>query len=171
MKFIFSLILLSTFFFSCTEKVSTRDKIPSLHSKERLANKIEEDSLLTKGKTYLSIYSQVYSLSEHRKHNLTVTVSMRNTSLTDTLYLKKADHYSTEGKLIKPYLENTIYIAPMETLEIVINEEEISSGTGGNFMFDWMLNKDATEPLFESVMISTTSQQGLSFTSQGKRIQ
>ena len=59
----------------------------------------------------------------------------------------------------------------METLEIVINEEEISSGTGGNFMFDWMLNKDATEPLFESVMISTTSQQGLSFTSQGKRIQ
>ena len=45
MKFIFSLILLSTFFFSCTEKVSTRDKIPALHSKERLANKIEEDSL------------------------------------------------------------------------------------------------------------------------------
>ena len=82
MKFIFSLILLSTFFFSCTEKVSTRDKIPALHSKERLANKIEEDSLLTKGKTYLSIYSQVYSLSEHRKHNLTVTVSMRNTSFT-----------------------------------------------------------------------------------------
>ena len=171
MKNFFAIIILSILFFSCEEKASNFDKIPSLHLKDRLATTNEADSLLKKGKTYLSIYSQVYSLSEHRKHNLTVTVSMRNTSLSDTLYLEKADHYSTKGKLIKSYLEKTIFIAPMETLEIVINEEEIASGTGGNFIFDWKIKKNAHEPLFESVMISTTSQQGLSFSSQGVKIE
>lgn len=171
MKNVSLLLLCAIFCISCMETNKSHEQPPSLHWKERLATTIEADSLLNEGKTYLSIYSQVYSLSEHRKHNLTVTVSMRNTSLSDTLYLEKADHYSTEGKLIKPYLEKTIFIAPMETLEIVINEQEIAGGTGGNFIFDWKINKNAHEPLFESVMISTTSQQGLSFISQGVRIE
>ena len=105
MKKVLLILLCAIFCISCMETNKSHEQPPSLHLKERLATTIEADSLLNEGKTYLSIYSQVYSLSEHRKHNLTVTVSMRNTSLSDTLYLEKADHYSTEGKLIKPYLD------------------------------------------------------------------
>jgi len=58
----------------------------------------------------------------------------------------------------------------METIEIVLKEKDEKGGTGGNFIFEWSILKEAPEPLFEGVMISTTSQQGLSFTTQSKRI-
>ena len=58
----------------------------------------------------------------------------------------------------------------METVEIVIDEMDEQGGTGANFMFDWAMKKTSNEPLFEGVMISTSGQQGLSFTTQGRKI-
>ncbi len=128
------------------------------------------DSLST-GSTYLSVYSQIYSESEHRTHDLTVTVSMRNTNTTDTIFINKADYFNTKGHSIRTYFNRPIYIAPMETVEIVIDEKDQEGGTGANFLFDWTINPNTHEPLFESVMISTSGQQGISFTTQGKRIE
>ena len=126
---------------------------------------------LTSGNTYLSVYSQIYSQSEHRTQDLTVTVSMRNINLTDTVYVFKATYFDTKGKEIRSYLKNPIFLAPMETAEIVIDEVDKEGGTGANFLFDWKVKKNSTEPFFEAVMISTSGQQGLSFTTQGKRIE
>lgn len=125
---------------------------------------------LSLGTTHLSVYSQVYSYTEHKKHSLTVTVSMRNTDRKDTVYIKKADYYDTHGKLIRSYFNHPIYLAPMETVEIVIDETDKEGGTGGNFMFDWAINPTSNEPLFEAVMISTSGQQGLSFTTVGIKV-
>lgn len=125
---------------------------------------------LQKGTSYLSFYSQIYSLTEHKTHDLTVTISMRNTSDTDTLYISKADCFDTQGKLVRNYFKKPIFLLPMETTEIVIKELDDEGGTGANFLFDWHINKNGSEPLFESIMISTSFQQGLSFVTQGKRI-
>ena len=57
----------------------------------------------------------------------------------------------------------------METVEIVIDENDKEGGTGANFHFDWRIKPLSNEPLFEAVMISSFG-QGLSFTTQGKRI-
>lgn len=127
------------------------------------------DSLIL-GNTYLSVYSQIYSQSEHRTQDLTVTVSMRNINLRDTVYVFKATYFDTHGKEIRSYLINPIFLAPMETAEIVIDEVDKEGGTGANFLFDWKVAKNANEPFFEAVMISTSGQQGLSFTTNGKRI-
>lgn len=124
------------------------------------------DSLHT-GSTYLSVYSEIYSLTEHRTHNLTATISMRNTNRQDTVYIRRADYYGTEGNLLRTYFENPIYLGPMETVEIVIDEIDESGGTGANFLFDWTVAPGVRPPLFEGVMISTSGQQGLSFTTQG----
>ena len=94
------------------------------------------DSLI-EGSSYLSVYAQIYSQTEHRRHGLTATVSMRNTNRKDTIY---------------------------------IDELDIEGGTGANFLFDWKIKPTSNEPLFEGVMISTSGQQGLSFTTQGIRI-
>jgi len=59
----------------------------------------------------------------------------------------------------------------METLEIVIAELDKKGGTGGNLIFEWGKKKTTSPPLFEAVMIATYGQQGLSFTTQGKRIE
>ncbi|TXC79005.1 DUF3124 domain-containing protein [Luteibaculum oceani] len=122
------------------------------------------------GATYLSIYSQIYSLTEHRKHDLTVTVSMRNTSTVDTLYIESAKYFDGKGKLIRNYFKDPIYISPLETVDIVIDEKDREGGTGANFLFSWSMEIEAAEPLFEAVMISTSGQQGLSFTTTGKRV-
>ena len=125
---------------------------------------------LQSGQTYLSVYSEIYSQTEHLTHKLTTTVSMRNTNVNDTIYINRATYYNTHGEAIRSYFEKPIYIGPMETVEIVIDETDITGGTGANFLFDWFAPTGAHEPFFEGVMISTSGQQGLSFTTQGKRV-
>lgn len=126
---------------------------------------------LKKGQTYLSVYSEIYSQTEHRTHNLTTTVSMRNVDRIDTIYIEKAEYFNTAGAPIRIYFDHPIFIAPMETVEIVVDETDVEGGTGANFIFEWSTKESSPEPLFEGVMISTSGQQGLSFTSKGVRIE
>ncbi len=126
------------------------------------------DSLIA-GRTYLSVYSEIYSQTEHRTSNLTATVSLRNTSATDSVFVLSAEYFDTGGTIIRNYLDRPIYLLPLETVEIVIDQVDSKGGTGGNFIFDWRMKEGSSEPLFEGVMISTYGQQGLSFTTQGVR--
>lgn len=162
----FTLILLIT---SCTQEKELSSINPENWTK-RAINISTKDSL-EYGKSYLSIYSQIYSLSEHKKHNLTAMVSLRNTSDKDSIYILSAKYYDTHGKTIRTYFDYPIYLAPMETTEIIIDEIDITGGTGSNFLFEWKLPKHSSEPLFEGIMTSTMGQQGLSFTTQAKRIE
>lgn len=155
-------------FFSCENNKEISSISPINWEKRTLKTDIKGSLKL--GKTYLSVYSQIYSTTEHRKHGLTVTVSMRNTNLNDTIYINSASYFDTEGSLIRTYFNQTIFLKPMETVEIVIDEMDDQGGTGANFMFDWAIKETSNEPLFEGVMISTSGQQGLSFTTQGKKI-
>ncbi|MBT30319.1 MAG: hypothetical protein CMO01_11730 [Thalassobius sp.] len=126
----------------------------------------DSDSLI-KGSTYLSVYSEIYSMSEHRTHTLTATVSMRNISSTDSVYIFHAEYYNTKGDLIRTYFNKPIFLRPLETVEIIIDEDDKDGGTGANFIFDWAIKNEKTEPYFEAVMISESGQQGISFTTQG----
>ncbi|MEZ4793637.1 MAG: DUF3124 domain-containing protein [Gelidibacter sp.] len=58
----------------------------------------------------------------------------------------------------------------METTEIIIDEIDVSGGTGSNFILEWKTPKNCPEPIFEGIMTSTIGQQGLSFITQAKRI-
>lgn len=171
MRYISVICVLALFLFSCNETKNNVDDLPqSVNWNERKATTVNDSLLKNSGSTYLSVYSQIYSLTEHRTHNLTATISMRNVSRTDTIYLKTADLYDTHGDLVKKHIDFPVFLKPLETLEIVIKESDRSGGTGGNFVFDWVTPNNAPEPLFEAIMISTMGQQGLSFSTQGKRI-
>ncbi|WBU89520.1 DUF3124 domain-containing protein [Cellulophaga omnivescoria] len=162
------LVLVLTFG-SCTESKETTTISTINWNKRSVGHKVS-DSLKT-GKTYLSVYSQVYSQSEHTTHDLTATINLRNTSGTDTLYILQAEYFNTVGKSIRNYTPKPIYIAPMESLAIVIDEHNKDGGTGGNFIFNWKINNQTSNPLFEGVFISTKGQQGLSFVTQGKTLE
>lgn len=148
----------------CMESPTGEAK-PVVDWQER-STRIPSDSLEA-GATYLSVYSQIYSQTEHRTFNLTVTVSLRNTNTADTVYIQSVDYYNTSGEAIRKYIRQPVYIAPMETVEIVIAEDDLQGGTGGNFYFDWLTPVGAQPPFFEAVMISTYGSQGLSFSTQG----
>ncbi len=129
----------------------------------------QKDSLQN-GKTYLSIYSHIYSFSLEKSQNLTAMVSLRNVSDADTIYISKADYYNTNGQLIRHYFKKPIYLKPLETVEIVIDEADEKGGSGANFIFEWSSKPETPEPLFEAIMTSLRGSQGLSFTTQGRRI-
>jgi hypothetical protein len=154
--------------FACAEKEQISSTNPVNWQKRTLDYSLP-DSLMS-GTSYLSVYSEIYHQSEERTQDLTVTVSMRNMNQKDTVFIHKAEYFDTQGKSIRSYFDKTIYLAPMETVEIVIDAADETGGTGANFIFDWSLSPEADEPLFEAVMISTSGKQGLSFVTQGKRL-
>ncbi len=155
---------------SACEKKKAVSSIDPVNWESKTVKKTLPDSLKT-GSTYLSVYSQIYSQTEHATHNLTATVSMRNISRTDTVYIDKAQYFNTKGELIRTYFDKAIFILPMETVEIVIDEKDQEGGTGANFVFDWRIKKHSLEPYFEGIMTSTSGQQGLSLTTQGRPMQ
>lgn len=168
MKYLF--MLLAVLLISCSaNQHKDMSSIDPVNWQKRAANNIILDSL-TSGKSYLPVYSQIYQLNENKTYDLTVTVSLRNISLRDTIYILNADYYNTSGEKIRNYFNKPIYLLPMETVEIIIDELDREGGTGDNFVFDWAVRNEKNLPFFEAVMISTTGQQGLSFTTRGIRI-
>lgn len=165
MKQFFTAITILLILWSCTPKseISSLDPV----NWEKRSVQINDSDSLVEGSTYLSVYSQIYQRTEKHLYDLTVTVSIRNISSIDSIYIFRADYFNTEGNLIRTYFEKPVFVKPLETIEIVIDETDTHGGTGANFIFDWATPQGIHEPLFEAVMISTTGQQGLSFTTQG----
>lgn len=164
-------ILASTLLFAlvaCNQLTVSTTKSPELDWSNREMT-IQIDSSLTMGSTYLSVYSEIYSYSHETTFPLTATVSIHNTSTTDSIYITKADYYNTHGELGRSYIDKAIFVKPLESLQIVISETDETGGTGANFIFDWVTRNSTNEPFFEAVMISTSGQQGMSFTTQGVR--
>ncbi len=166
MKIIFRLLLITLLIQSCEERVEVSSINPANWGKRTVEYELPDS--LTSGTTYLSIYSEIYSLTQHRTHDLTATVSMRNANRSDTIYILNAEYFDTKGESIRTYFDKPIFIAPLETVEIVIDEDDQGGGTGANFLFDWAIKQNTNEPFFEGIMISTSGQQGLSFTTQGR---
>ncbi len=156
-------------FYSCN-KNELKEPNNKMDWKKRTVENNILDSL-NSGKTYLSVYSQVYSRSNETTHDLTVTISMKNVNESDKVYISKATYYNSKGDIIQSYFDQPIFINPLETIDLVINETNKAGGTGGNFIFEWKIKKSTNAPFFEGVMISTAGQQGLSFTTQGIRIE
>lgn len=169
MKAKYLYILVIIFMSSCNKKTEISSVNPKNWSKRAIHLPTKDP--LEYGKSYLSIYSEIYSYTEHRTHSLTSMVSMRNTSDLDTIYLLRAEYFDTHGKSVQKYFDHPIFLAPMETTEIIIDENDVSGGTGSNFIFEWKTPKNCPKPLFEGIMTSTMGQQGLSFTTQAIRIQ
>ena len=162
-------ILVSAIMVSCSAPSIEDTPHHPINWKSRSVQNIAVDSLQL-GTSYLSVYAEIYSQTEKRTHKLTATVSLRNINPTDTLFISRADYYNTHGELVRSYTNEVVYIAPMETLEIVINEKDTEGGTGANFLFDWLVPQGTHEPYFEAVMISTSGQQGLSFSTRGIKV-
>lgn len=87
------------------------------------------------------MYSQIYSETEYVTHDLAVTISIRNISRTDTIFVTGADCFNTKGDFVKNYVNKTSYLKPLETAAIVINEKDKEGGTRANFVFVWKTKK------------------------------
>jgi hypothetical protein len=131
----------------------------------------QSEAKLSSGQTvYVPAYSHIFSGDAKRPFYLTVTLSIRNTDIRRPISLMTVDYYDSQGKLLKRYLTTPLRIEPMGTTEYVVEELDKSGGAGANFVVRWKSEQLVNAPLMEAVMISTRSQQGISFTSRGRVI-
>ena len=168
MRIIIKILFVSLVILSCQKET---DKYLVQHTDwENKKSDVIDFSDYIKGKTYLPVYSHIYHIHEHKTFDLTITISIRNVSMTDTVYILNADYYNTIGSNVRQYLKNPVFLEPLETVEIVIEEYDMEGGSGANFIFDWAMANDKNPPLFEAVMISPYEQHGLAFTTRGIRV-
>ncbi|QGJ68687.1 Hypothetical protein PBC10988_3480 [Planctomycetales bacterium 10988] len=118
---------------------------------------------------YVPAYSHVYH-GNGEPHLLTITLSVRNTSTKDNIFIKSVRYYDTKGKEVKSYFQKQVRLSPLETTEVLVDREDATGGSGANFLVEWFAERPVTEPIIEAVMIDTKSQQGISFVRRGSVI-
>ncbi len=120
---------------------------------------------------YVPAYSHIYHGDREIPFYLTVTLSVRNTDPSHPMRVVSVDYYDTDGKLLKSYLTGEARLGPLGSTRYVVKESDRSGGSGANFIVKWKADTPVTEPIIEAVMVSTASQQGLSFSSRGQAIE
>jgi len=129
----------------------------------------DADMRLYKGQTiYVPVYSHIYSGNREQPFYLAATLSIRNTDTKHAITLTAVDYFDSDGKFLKHYLEKALPLNAMATKRYVVPESDKSGGSGAKFIIKWQSGEPVAEPLIESVMISTKTQQGISFTSRGR---
>jgi hypothetical protein len=124
-----------------------------------------------KGQTvYVPAYSHIYHGDKERPFDLAVTLSIRNTDPVHPITLISVEYYNTDGKLIRGYLEGELKLGVLSSTRFVVSESDKSGGSGACFIVRWRSDAKVVEPVIESIMISTRTQQGLSFLSRGQVI-
>ncbi|EGV44669.1 DUF3124 domain-containing protein [Bizionia argentinensis JUB59] len=162
---IFSLVL-----FGCNN-ANLKEKRDIISSEHQIENKsIKSDSVYKTKKVYVPVYSNIYQRTRNEKTALTSTLSIHNTSETDTLFINRIDYYNTEGKFLRKYIESPIFLNTFETLEYVVDEQDETGGSGANFVIEWY-GTDKLNPIFQAVMIGGLGNKSFSFTTDGVEIE
>lgn len=119
---------------------------------------------------YLPVYSDIYHQDGTKRFPIAATISIRNTSLSDSAYIQSATYHNSFGELLRSYLDSTLLLTPMESIEFVVAESDKAGGAGANFIIEWAATNYSDQLLIQSVMIGTYGQQGISFLTEAKVI-
>ncbi len=119
---------------------------------------------------YIPIYSDIYVDQANQKALLAATLSIRNTSFTDSLFISKIDYFNTAGTLVRSYVENLINLPPMATVNYVIEKDDDTGGTGANFIVEFSARNADIKPLIQAIMIGHTGNKGFAFSTDGYSI-
>lgn len=99
-----------------------------------------------------------------------MTLIIHNTDVEHTLVLTSVKYYNTHGQLLKDYLAPPHLLGLLASTNFFVDANEESGGIGTNFVVEWVAEQPVYEPIVEALMLSTTSAQGISFTSPGRVI-
>jgi hypothetical protein len=167
MKPLFFLFLILTVLVSCSPS-----KVPETkHHSNYHFETVDKSAFEKTEQVYIPIYSDIYYVDSKHTFSLTATLSIRNTSFKDSIYVFTIDYYNSGGEKIRRYNESTLLVKPMESVEFVVENKDDTGGVGANFVVEWGAKSGAQKPFFQGVMIGTTGQQGISFTTEGIVIQ
>lgn len=119
---------------------------------------------------YIPVYSEIYHMDGTRQMLLTVTLSIRNTSLNNSATITHIEYYDSKGKKLRTYLGSPLVLKPLESSEYIVEYAEKEGGAGASFIVDWAATEYSNQILVQAVMIGTSGQQGISFITGAKTI-
>lgn len=167
MKPLFFLSLILAILTSCSPNQAPETKHHSNYHFET----VDKSAFEKTEQVYIPIYSDIYFVDSKHTFSLTATLSIRNTSFKDSIYVFTIDYYNSGGEKVRRYNESALLLKPMESAEFVVENKDDAGGVGANFVVEWGAKPGAQKPFFQGVMIGTTGQQGISFTTEGIVIQ
>lgn len=133
------------------------------------AGNVSFEELSIRQLVYVPSYSHIY-YHGGAPLPLETTLSVRNIGRDQSIYLNSISYFDTQGKLVKTYLDQTIKLAPFQTIEFLVEDRDSSGGSGANFLVEWGAKDKVDQPLIETVMIGTSGSQAISFVRTGRNI-
>jgi len=129
------------------------------------------DSFLTGQLLYMPVYSNIpYHIVGVSEFDMSAFVAVHNTDLFNPIKITKALYFDTHGKPVYDFLtEGVVELEPLATRDFYVPYED-KSGTGANFLIEWISDTRVSEPLVESITISLKPNQSVAFLSNGKVI-
>jgi len=163
-------VLLFILFISCQDKATVKDTKINFPSHNYTYVTLDTATLKYKETIYVPVFSDIYHLDGTKRFLLTTTVSIRNISRKESAYVINAVYNDSYGKQLRTFATTPILLKPLESIEFVIEDKEDKGGAGASFIVEWGGSKYANQMLIQAIMIGTTGQQGISFTSHGEII-
>jgi Protein of unknown function (DUF3124) len=120
---------------------------------------------------YLPIYSHMLygNLGKSGKAShvlLSALVSIRNTDPRRPLRILSARYYDTHGKLIGERVAQPVTIPALGTLELFVELNDASGGSGANFIIKWDAEAPINAPLVESLHANMDGGKAVIFMTQ-----
>lgn len=155
-------------FTSCsTQTASQRQPDPNRDSLKPVA--LDKTKIVAGQTLYVPVYSHIYYFdSQDHVMNLSATLSIRNTDLTNSIIITSVRYYGTSGQLIRQDIQAPVELKPLASTDFFVAVNDQSGGSGANFIVEWVAERSVYEPVVEAVMIGASSSQGISFISPGK---
>ena len=117
---------------------------------------------------YVPVYSHIFFGDRQQSFNLSVTLSLRNTDLTNPIEITSVRYYDEKGKLVKDFAPPAITIAPLASTRFYVKESDVSAGSEAFFLVRWQAPQKVNPPIIEGLMVGTSFGQGISFTAPGR---
>lgn len=125
----------------------------------------------TKGQViYIPAYAFVRIHGKKQTLPLTTTLFVHNTSQESGLTITSLEHHDARGALIRSYAPQPVWLGPLATFDVLVEEPKEKQGGGSCFVLTWTAEKPISPPIAESVMTGTGGQQGISYRSPGQVI-
>lgn len=105
---------------------------------------------------YLPVYSHIYHGVLDRKGKpdnllLSALVSIRNADSRRPIRISSARYYDTEGKLLREFVAAPRVIPAFGTLELFVEQNDTSGGSGANFAIAWEAETAVNPPVVEAL--------------------
>jgi hypothetical protein len=156
-------------FVSCDPNEANKENTKSAPHIEKISEDKNLDSL-TNNLMYVPAYSQVYSMNSTKEEalvNLSVTLSIRNTDINNTIIIRSIKYYKNNGELVKDFIEYPMELAPMASENYFISASDKTGGIGANFIVEWSSEEKITNPFIEALMLGGLGNYGYSWSSIG----